>query len=467
MGQYALVAPDEVFSRLDHLDIQGDDKATAGVRIGDLLRGRCVSVVLETEYIDRDYTAAYAALYNRFFRPPERFCSRYHFFGRQVTEEEIVSGIAPSEYLGFIVVWPTDPEIIGRSALAPPPDLGPGHLIVTEIRAHLHGTPFPIEAAPYATKDFGVAACATISTWLATELLSAAWGLPRTSTARITAEAVADADDAGRNLPQRFGFTPGGMARALARIGYDPFVYDLLRSVAWHPTGTLYGYVSSNIPVILIVDLGGGAVHAVLVVGFEYDESRVTEGRSLSHGVTSFIVHDDRYGPYGRMRVENDDGHYLTVVFEYPEGMESESCVIQALVVPLPRGVSTISHDAHLFGRRWARDTVDFFGEPYRLTEKTYLVESNDLKTQASGWPQVLRDDLRQTALPHWVWVTECHELPLGGPPVAVAVTDPTVLRDATRRMLWCHYRGTLLTPQGEPSAAILEEDLAASLSAE
>jgi hypothetical protein len=281
-----------------------------------------------------------------------------------------------------------------------------------------------------------------------------AYRLGRATTTQITLDALDGSHETGRSLPQRFGLTIGQMARALGRLGYEPFIYDISESTRWKPVGTVYGYVSSNVPVILTCRLpeptapGGSAYHAVLAVGV-----RSTEGASPSRSVSSFIVQDDRYGPYVEFAwaPEDRDETPLPGRFRYHNGEEREAW-IDGILVPLPPGVATINSEAHIAGSALIRRAAQELRgpAPEALTMNTYLMDSNILKLGASSWSDaVLTDSIRQTALPHWVWVTEGWE-EWGSPNSDVrsrAVTDPTALRDAepASRALWLAYAGKLV----------------------
>ncbi len=86
------------------------------------------TIVVEPQYVDRDYLQDFAAFYVSCFYPYNRFCSRVHFFREELSKAsfvDIIRGNAtPKElqqfrdsYLGFIVVRPLPDAFIGRTQL--------------------------------------------------------------------------------------------------------------------------------------------------------------------------------------------------------------------------------------------------------------------------------------------------------------------------------------------------------------
>ena len=83
--------------------------------------------VLEDPYIDRDYSADYAAFYAHTFRTHERHCKRVHFFSRDIspllerpystTQLDRIGHFAEETYCGFCVIRPLSTAPIGRTVL--------------------------------------------------------------------------------------------------------------------------------------------------------------------------------------------------------------------------------------------------------------------------------------------------------------------------------------------------------------
>lgn len=448
---------------------QGGEVAGAGAAIAAALRGVAKSVLVENSYVDRDYGDAYTALYGRQFLPPEKKATRYHFFSRRRPPDSSVDP-APleDEYLGFVVVWPTHPQVIGRTCLVPRlwlrdlDDFG-AKLITIPVEAHVAGRTLKLDTAPYASKDFGVSACATVASWLATEIVADLVGIARTSTTAITLAAAENDATYGRALPQLYGLNVGQIARSLNTHGLDPFVYDAAVSARWHRAPTLLAYLDSDIPPILIGDFtidapataasnsqqeGGSsdatseqvsAVHALTVVGYRLKADFAAElspGHSFASVLGSLIVHDDRHGPFLELPVIGDDA----VALKHPR---LGTVQVNALIVPLPPHISSISYDAHLVHTEFLTAHQEEWrdGEQIPYFLRTRLVRSNDFKKWALNWADEETSlSARRMPMPKWIWLTE------GLAPTdlrdvrARVVSDPTAVREAgAQRLLWAH----------------------------
>lgn len=84
------------------------------------------TIVIEDDYINKDFLHDYASYYALCFQPYEKVCKRVHFFSDIFNEQElnnVILGIESQnkefwdKYLGFIVVKPIPITIIGYSVL--------------------------------------------------------------------------------------------------------------------------------------------------------------------------------------------------------------------------------------------------------------------------------------------------------------------------------------------------------------
>lgn len=245
----------------------------------------------------------------------------------------------------------------------------------------------------------------------------------------------------------------------LHELEYGPFVYwfDGRNDPAHHSlnwVGVLYGYLASNIPVIVMCDIPGVGRHALVAVGAELTP-REPEAqpagnlgvRTFARDVTSFFVHDDRWGPFAQLRVFHtdsaDDLPPTAGTIEYATG-EARTVVITALMVPLPINVILLSEWAHLFGvgqiqtgYQIAQNARDYRG-PYR----TALYLSTDIKAATHNWRaehQPAAHVLRNMPMPKWVWMTEAFgddaTVPTTEHVIARIITDSTQLQYARHKL--------------------------------
>ncbi|MDH4188253.1 MAG: hypothetical protein OEV08_14780, partial [Nitrospira sp.] len=329
------------------------------------------TIVVEHDYIDRDYMEDFAAYYVRCFVQYDRRCKRLHFFSRPFSEQEfrdLISarkGTLPQNkftesYLGFIAVKPLPETVIGRTCLVTYPDEGTRHYeIVRDYEANLFGIPLKVRSTlAFQEQDKVVAACASSALWSAFHGTSQEFRHRLPSPAEITQAAGAKASDVDRNLPNK-GLTWNMMADAIRYVGLEPLYSrpadenDL--------KAMIYGYVRGRIPAILGFNRHDPADdpdewrtqgHAVTVSGFRLDPMTTkpvedTLGfRLYAYRMDRLFVHDDQIGPFARMFIDskpasvNIDGKtkdLLSLGTLYPDSNDEQGNVRGVdLVVLLP-----------------------------------------------------------------------------------------------------------------------------------
>lgn len=299
------------------------------------------TIVVEHPYTDRHYLAEYQGYYATALRPPSTKTTRLHFFKREISPElatEIANAALEPEmfrevrkryqssYLGFVVIRPIESAPIGRTVLRtyaarasrcfgprPPPH-----------RAHLLGLTLKAHGIQFQEQDRAVGACATAAVSAALAAVIRRDGGRSPTSLSITEHANRSVPE-GRVLPAAAGLTRQQMIGAIIASGYSP---DVIKPGLDGQSLFLLAimmYIRSGIPVVMqLYTEGADEGHAVTVVGFrssDDDESAEdivasTDGRYAlrSKGVSKLYVHDDRLGPYARMRWSMD-GKDPTVQF--------------------------------------------------------------------------------------------------------------------------------------------------------
>src|SRR5882724_6416489 len=134
------------------------------------------TIVIEQEYIDRDFLEDFAGYYVRCFPDYERKGSRLHFFDFSFSQNQFLSVLDGGNrqlvqklqkgYLGFIVVKPLPETIIGRTCLATYPEEQNRSFPITRVYdANICGIPLTVKSLAYQKQDRVAAACATSALW--------------------------------------------------------------------------------------------------------------------------------------------------------------------------------------------------------------------------------------------------------------------------------------------------------------
>lgn len=315
------------------------------------------TVVLERDYVDKDFLDDFAAYYVRCYKRYRKHCLRIHFFSFSFSQEDfdaMLTGKATKLTIktleetnkGFVVIKPLPKQFIGRTCIVPPiPDnereLSPSSMqrkivIRRYYKSNLYGVALPIRTMAFQEQDRVAAACATSAIWSALQGTGEIFRVPVPSPIRITAEACKYIPAPDRSFPNT-GLTTSQMINALKNSGIDPLLINFnvgqdgddfthvhlpsesppsncrntLGSQKSLLTESIAGHVYSGVPIILGCKMGNMGEHAVTVTGCEYGAELLKQsGRNIafSHSrMNKLFVHDDQVGPYAELGV-NDDG---------------------------------------------------------------------------------------------------------------------------------------------------------------
>lgn len=281
---------------------------------------KCATIVVESEYVDRDYLEDFADYYVRCFQAYARFCARLHFFSSRFDEaafEALLRDGGPTSplgsYHGFVVIKPLPATVVGRSCLSTYPDGGGRHYPATrDYDVDLFGIALRVHTLAFQEQDQVAAACATSALWSAFQATAKLFQHPILSPVRITAAAAETHPHDDRVFPNH-GLTVEQMAAAVRVVDLEPCRFevtdpDVLLAAA-------YSYLKAQIPAILVVELVDTALqqqpqegdwHAVAVTGFRMGKAtpvawKATGMRLSSSRIDRLYVHDDQVGPFARM----------------------------------------------------------------------------------------------------------------------------------------------------------------------
>ena len=410
-----------------------------------------LTVLVEAEYLDRDFTEAFAAYYSRLFKRHTKLCRRAHFFNSDLSQ--IVNLASPSElaaqlqqrqddYLGFLVLRPIHEAPLAQATLVPPsPPAGTeSHVLVkAKYETHVLGAKLTVKGLPMTQQDQRIGACAQATIWSASRHFHARHKGPWMSTVGITEAAMMqEFASVSSTIPNGSEFLSlNGMVSALRTAGRKPLMYIKTANAnptVWQgirPVDVINRYVDSGIPVILGLNLGGDIGHAVIASGQVFTHqapvvAALPNNPTRAAFCSAFYVNDDQQGPNLRMPVQANDP-----VGETPYNVHGN---LQFLLIPLPDKVFLPAEKAEVV----AWDMVQLYRDAYWPQLKqhyvanlgtsealgdAFLAELGQNAVVARtyltyGWKykhRLLRNRLtdavhglaRGTELPRYVWVTE------------------------------------------------------------
>ncbi|CAM4099012.1 hypothetical protein [Pseudoalteromonas byunsanensis] len=329
----------------------------------NLLNGRELTVIVESEYIDGNYLDDYAFYYSKCFEPYGRYCKRVHFFLSEYTQEEFDELFFSDEgftelgacYAGYVVARPIPEAFIGKTCLnirlLLPESLSVFPTLQT-IEVNLWGRKLDFMSLPFQEQDGVVSACATCSLWSSFHATGKLFHHRILSPYYITKNATATNPLHTRNFPNK-GLTLTHLAHAIKSVGIDFFQAPCSELPIEKYLGKISGYMCLGIPVLLfgkVINSNGNDIgfHVVSVVGVKYlpeGESGITLEKDLGNFnlaqryVESLFVHDDQLGPFTEYKLKRgkktrffSPSRATSLEFHCPNG---QMFVVQHLVFPI------------------------------------------------------------------------------------------------------------------------------------
>ncbi|MDP8206081.1 MAG: hypothetical protein P9L92_05400 [Candidatus Electryonea clarkiae] len=291
------------------------------------------TIVIEDNYIDRDFLEDYSKYYVKSYSDPLKYCKRIHAFSSSFNEKQFTSALINNDaefikqnlvekYLGFIVLKPLPEAVIGRTCLVPYKKLSDSHSryypIIRNYEVNLLGIELTIEGLAFQEQDTVAAACATSALWSAFHYTGISFQHPILSPIEITESVVKHGVAFNERAVPSKGLDLPQLIAAINDVGLEAEVIPVenptdLKRIA-------YAYLKGSIPVILgaklIEKLPGNFrnptqfdpdmdAHAVTLIGFGVSSKNVIASANVfktkAENLIRLYAHDDGVGPYSRL----------------------------------------------------------------------------------------------------------------------------------------------------------------------
>ena len=311
----------------------------------------CVSMLLEPEYIDREFLEDYSRYYVKRFGNDSYECGRIHFFSHEIDHKHLdlllqgepEDGLTPEKlqehYLGFMVVKPLSRTFVGKTCLQLTGDKGAGDgtkkKIAKRYEVNLFGIKLHVDSIAFQEQDKVVAACATTAIWTALHALPWRDVKHVPSCSEITINALNFVEGSNNGFPNK-ELTNKQIQRSLDVEGLRYHSTLLLeQTLAWF-RACVTSYIDSDLPLVLVGEVfsvvspapaeapSAEQIEAQAQAQVETrtaaqtepqaqaDEAVLTLKRVGGHAVTVLgydfrvgsnllYIHDDRLGPYARV----------------------------------------------------------------------------------------------------------------------------------------------------------------------
>lgn len=405
-------------------------------------------IVIERNYVDKVYRDSYYAYYASkrthygkdtiklsFFSDKDNLITADVFKG-----EEYVSYLERS-YRGFIVLRPTSPYIVGRSAIAP-------NLLkknsfktcLTNIPSTAVGLKLSTQAFPFSSQDTETISCAETMIWALMEYYGNKYAeyspvLP-SQILNILKQNIVE-----RQLPSS-GLSVESMSYLLKECGFGPKLYSCEEfGSEFNPL--LSCYIESGIPIIVALDNADAVKnnvverligHAVLCIGHEEisgteiknvpsvdyplkDNKGVLKIKDWDDVSKKFIFIDDNFPVYQAENLNEPTKRYLDIPEEeYSDkaakqkaDLEWDKCKISHFIVPLYKKIYLEAYVAKTFVKKLLTSKFFRYSDGREIYTRTFLCSARSYRKYIML--NDMRDELKgliiQKSFPKFVWITE------------------------------------------------------------
>ncbi len=385
-------------------------------------------VLIESPYTDKVYRDSYYTYFSSKLGYYNKDCIRLSFFNGEIVTDHFTNEKSYAElqarYLGFMILRPTDPKIVGRSAISPKAVKGNNFLCVTApIKATANSLKFSVNAFPHSSQDTETITCAETTLWAIMEYFGNKYPeykpvLPSqiiNALRRVSSE---------RQVPSK-GLNIQQMAFALKEFGFGTKVYALNEFGQDEFNRLFSTYVESGIPLIVAMEnrrYKGNIAHALLCIGHERlaasDIDSLSETKESNPGVQDqikkqkvrlfdnddvnkrFVFIDDNLPAYQLNKLSSPAAHY-------PE-TSWHNCEISYFIAPLYPKIYLEAFEAkNLF----KKILLDFFlVNDEEIFIRFFLTSSRSFKHSLSLDPSfdpVIKEMILATPMPKFLWIGE------------------------------------------------------------
>lgn len=413
------IADSEVYNKTD----DGQDIENMLYQFVDELRDD-LFVFIEYPYVDRVYRDSYYSYFSSKHNAYFRDCIRVAFFSDKITErhfrEEKFRSKLQEAFLGFVIVRPTFPNVIGRSLLH-------RHALVDSqfeqcsytTNVLINGVKLDVAGFPHSSQDAESISCAETTIWSLMEYFGSRYpDYKPTLPSHILRVLSRYAKQ--RLLPSN-GLTVDQISYALKEFGFGTYIYSADNAYGDDLENIIATYVESGIPIIAAI-ANHTVGHAIVMIGRETDSAvdlaqqrsrtlTYTEGTTVSYVDHTdiqrrYVVQDDNFPPYQQISLVNPSEHY--------EGVDEAfaGCTIQSIVVPLHRKVYLEADKAKSLVMNILTDTDFGFVFSDTFVFRFFLTSSRSFKDHVAKLPLLdadVKNLLVLSRMPKFIWCTELY----------------------------------------------------------
>lgn len=283
-----------------------------------------VTLVIESDYVDRQYRDSYYSYFSQKYSDFERNCIRLAFFEGEWAYTDFMSDISKIReefFIGTVVLRPLNVGNIGHTLLNPHKLKIIGYVQTCEFKITICGRKFSIKAFPYLSQDNETMTCAETALYNLIQYYSEKYCEYRVLMPSEILKTL-EASSYERVLPSH-GVDDISMAKVLQAGHLHPRLYPCDNEMGEDFDELFYVYIESGIPFIL-----GLPQHAVICIGHGFVDFKMKYHKlkditmcdilekqnvyyiSTARLVDEYIFMDDNQAPYVVSTVDKLTVHY-------------------------------------------------------------------------------------------------------------------------------------------------------------
>jgi len=385
-------------------------------------------LVAETSYVDKVYRDSYYHYYSSKLTSYKRNCVRISLFSAKIDisdfREEERHQHLQDHYLGFMVLRPVEPYVIGRSIISPNALKETNFSSCTATYDNtVNSVKLKVDGFPHSTQDSETITCAETSLWALMEYYSHRYAEYRPILPSRIIQTL-NKVSSERQIPSK-GLNIQQMSYSMKEFGFGTRIYseeqygddfNLLLSC----------YVESGIPLIIAMDNrpeGGSIGHALLCVGHEKVEPAMIASLSpypIPNGYLNetakrnditlydydtvnkrFLFIDDNMPVYQKAYLDQPAAHYDS---------NWSDVTISYFIVPLYPKIHLEAYQAKSFVNYFLLTGLVPIDNGTELLLRTYLASSRSFKDKLAvnkSFTQDVRDLILEMSMPKFIWVSE------------------------------------------------------------
>jgi hypothetical protein len=384
----------------------------------DVLReGICI--LAETAYVDFFYRDSYYHYFSSKLKSYHRDCLRLSLFSGEVSENDFADpdkyDDLKQRYLGFYVLRPTFPNVVGRSVISPKAlENNDIRICSCVFNTTVCGLKFQVSGFPHASQDTEIITCAETTLWAIMEYFGGKYSYYKpTLPSKIIQQLQSISFE--RQIPSR-GLNVHQISYALKEYGFGTRIYSREGYGGEEFEKLLSCYVESGIPLVVALENDASDIaHALLVVGRENDCSDRVESISCflekERNITiydydsvpkRFVFVDDNKPVYRKACLSDPAAHY--------DSDSWKQCKITHFIVPLYPKIYLEAYEAKRHIRKFL-----LFG-PHPINENAEIVLKIFLASSRSYKHELMRDKgvkgdmktlIEEMSMPKFIWIGE------------------------------------------------------------